>query len=105
MLYEIIANAEDAGASKLAMILDDRDYSEKGTLVSPDMGDQMGPALLVYNSKLALSPLAPRYLLVFADAVFSEKDWQGFKAMGEGSKGHSSTRTIGRKHHILLRLP
>ncbi|KAK9896543.1 hypothetical protein P389DRAFT_196634 [Cystobasidium minutum MCA 4210] len=79
MMYEVIANAEDAGAHRVVLVLDERDYSDKGALVSPEMADQMGPALLIYN-----------------DAVFSERDWQGFNAMGEGSKGHGSAQTIGR---------
>lgn len=52
MMYEVIANAEDAGAHRVVLVLDERDYSDKGALVSPEMADQMGPALLIYNGEL-----------------------------------------------------
>lgn len=51
MFYEVIANAEDARASNMIILLDERSHKDKGHLVSPEMDDQTGPALLIYNGE------------------------------------------------------
>ncbi|KAH8668095.1 hypothetical protein BGZ60DRAFT_451451 [Tricladium varicosporioides] len=75
---EYLANADDAdGASRISWLLDDRTHaSEK--LLTPELKDFQGPALLVYN-----------------DGVFSEDDFEGLKNVGEGSKRHKK-ETIGQ---------
>lgn len=51
MLYEVIANAEDAKANNMIILLDERDHKDFGGLVSPEFEDQSGPALVIFNSQ------------------------------------------------------
>lgn len=70
---EYLANADDAeGASKISWMFDEREHSID-YLLTDEMKNFQGPALLVHN-----------------DAVFSEKDFQGFKNVGQGSKSEDS---------------
>ncbi|KAK0103147.1 hypothetical protein ONS95_014947 [Cadophora gregata] len=69
---EYLANADDTeGASMISWVLDDRKHPSR-TLITPEMEELQGPALLVYNN-----------------GVFTEKNFDGFKNVGEGSKMHS----------------
>ncbi|KAH9222449.1 hypothetical protein DL95DRAFT_441261 [Leptodontidium sp. 2 PMI_412] len=66
---EYLANADDTdGASKISWVLDDRRHPTR-TLITPQMKELQGPSLLSFN-----------------DGVFSDKDFDGFKNVGEGSK-------------------
>lgn len=77
MLIEMLANAVDAGAKHFALILDEMPNSTEH-LISPNLAIfQQCPALLVYN-----------------DAEFKEKDWEGVRKIGEGSK-RDEANTIG----------
>lgn len=77
MLTEMLANAIDAGAKRFVLILDEMPNSTEH-LISPNLAMfQECPTLLVYN-----------------DAEFKEKDWEGIRRIGEGSK-KDEANTIG----------
>lgn len=80
---EFLANADDAGAKKITWILDkcrERSY-ESSSLLTTELKPFQGPALFVCN-----------------DAVFSKKDFAGFKDIGLGGKKDDihSTGMFGR---------
>ena len=80
---EFLANADDAGATKITWILDEcrgKSY-ESSSLLTTELKPFQGPALLVCN-----------------DAVFSKKDFAGFKDIGQGGKKDDihSTGMFGR---------
>jgi len=68
IFYELIQNADDAGASELAIMWDKRNYG-KSSLLKPDMDVWQGQALYLYNN-----------------AVFKEKDFLNIASIGQGSK-------------------
>lgn len=75
---EFLANADDAGATKISWTIDpcsDGPHSSQ-TLLTSDMQPSQGPALMVYN-----------------DEVFSEDDFAGFKEIGQGGKMADATTT------------
>ncbi|ESZ90668.1 hypothetical protein SBOR_8948 [Sclerotinia borealis F-4128] len=77
---EYLANADDAKASAVHWMLDSRHHSTDN-LLTEEMKDLQGPALLVHN-----------------DAVFRDIDFNGFKNVGLGSKREdkSSIGMFGR---------
>ena len=77
VLKELLQNADDAGASKLYVILDKRTHRHY-RIPSSDWKDLQGPALLVWN-----------------DRGFSAKDLRGIQKLGLGSK-RSNTEMIGQ---------
>ena len=77
ILKELLQNADDAKASKMYVILDERTH-EGGRLLSEEWQDLQGPALLVWN-----------------DSVFSESDIEGIQKLGIGNKP-SDADTIGQ---------
>ena len=80
---EFLANADDAGATKITWILDEcrQEVHSSSSLLTPELKPFQGPALLVCN-----------------DAVFSKKDFAGFKDIGQGGKKDDvhSTGMFGR---------
>ena len=75
---EFLANADDAGATRISWIIDechDGPY-ESGSVLSPELKPFQGPALTVFN-----------------DGIFSEKDFAGFKEIGQGGKTDDATTT------------
>lgn len=80
---EFLANADDAGATKVTWILDEcrQKLYDSSSLLSTELKPFQGPALLVCN-----------------DAVFSKKDFAGFKDIGQGGKKDDihSTGMFGR---------
>ena len=80
---EFLANADDAGATKITWILDEcrQKLYDSSSLLSTELKPFQGPALLVCN-----------------DAVFSKKDFAGFKDIGQGGKKDDihSTGMFGR---------
>ena len=70
---EFLANAIDAGASKFQVVLDESEHSTKALLISPNMSQLKGPALILYNN-----------------AVFTDADFTGIRRVGLGGKQNSS---------------
>eukprot|EP00112_Aurelia_sp_Birch-Aquarium-sp1_P008740 Seg1971.4 transcript_id=Seg1971.4/GoldUCD/mRNA.D3Y31 product=Sacsin protein_id=Seg1971.4/GoldUCD/D3Y31 len=75
ILYELLQNADDAGASEVKFILDERSHSEEQIF-----GD-------------AWKPLQGPALVVFNDAPFTEADLAGIQNLGEGSKSDDAQKT------------
>ncbi|CAG2225204.1 SACS [Mytilus edulis] len=74
ILKEMIQNAEDAGAVRIAIVYDERQlpsnpYSQRYTYSSPYSKYFQGPALIVYNNE-----------------EFSEDDWEGILRIGTSIK-------------------
>ncbi|XP_021846367.2 uncharacterized protein [Spinacia oleracea] len=68
ILFELVQNAEDAGASEVNFLLDKTQYGTS-SLLSPEMADWQGPALYCYN-----------------DSVFSPQDLYSISRIGQDSK-------------------
>ena len=75
---EFLANADDAGATKISWTIDAclGGPHKSDSLLAPELGDFQGAALIAYN-----------------DGIFSEKDFAGFKEIGQGGKGDDATTT------------
>jgi sacsin len=67
-LFEMVQNAEDAGASEVVFLLDKSQYGTSSVL-SPEMADWQGPALYCFN-----------------DSVFSPQDLYAISRIGQESK-------------------
>ncbi|KAL9099438.1 MAG: hypothetical protein Q9163_005063 [Psora crenata] len=72
---EFLANADDAGAEKISWTIDNCPDGHFGalSLFTPELQSLQGPALIVYND--------------------SDKDFTGFKEIGQGGKGDDATTT------------
>ncbi|XP_021724690.1 uncharacterized protein LOC110692006 isoform X2 [Chenopodium quinoa] len=68
ILFELVQNAEDAGASEVIFLLDKTQY-KTSSLLSPEMADWQGPALYCYN-----------------DSIFSPQDLYSISRIGQDSK-------------------
>ena len=68
ILYELVQNAEDAGASEVIFLLDKTQYGTSSVL-SPEMADWQGPALYCFN-----------------DSVFTAQDLYAISRIGQESK-------------------
>ncbi|XP_031090600.1 sacsin isoform X2 [Ipomoea triloba] len=68
VLFELVQNAEDANASKVAFLLDKSQYGTSSVL-SPEMADWQGPALYCFNN-----------------SVFSPQDLYAISRIGQESK-------------------
>jgi hypothetical protein len=75
ILKEFLQNADDAGASKVIVLLDRRTFLGD-RLPGPEMQTLMGPALLIYN-----------------DAPFSDQDLVDIQEIGYGGKLDNPTKT------------
>ena len=75
ILYELLQNADDAGARQVKFVLDKRHHADKRVF-----GD-------------AWKPLQGPALLVFNDAPFTQQDIEGIQNLGEGSKSDDSQKT------------
>ena len=75
ILYELLQNADDAGASEVKFILDERSHPNERIF-----GD-------------AWKPLQGPALIVFNDAPFTEADLAGIQNLGEGSKADDAQKT------------
>ncbi|XP_019420625.1 PREDICTED: sacsin isoform X1 [Lupinus angustifolius] len=67
-LFELVQNAEDAGASEVRFLLDKSQYGTS-SILSPEMADWQGPALYCFN-----------------DSVFSPQDLYAISRIGQESK-------------------
>ena len=74
ILYELLQNADDAGASHVKLVLDKRDHPSKKVFGNAWKSLQ-GPALLVYN-----------------DSPFTECDINAIQSLGESSKLEDSQK-------------
>ena len=77
VIKELLQNADDAKATKMYIILDERSHGTD-KLPSSEWKDLQGPALLVWNDK-----------------EFSEADFKGIQKLGLGSK-RSNWESIGQ---------
>ncbi|XVE66342.1 hypothetical protein DITRI_Ditri08aG0072500 [Diplodiscus trichospermus] len=68
ILFELVQNAEDAGASEVIFLLDKTQYGTS-SILSPEMADWQGPALYCFN-----------------DSVFSPQDLYAISRIGQESK-------------------
>lgn len=68
ILFELLQNAEDAGASEVTFLLDKTHYGTSSVL-SPEMADWQGPALYCFNN-----------------SVFSPQDLYAISRIGQESK-------------------
>jgi sacsin len=75
---EFLANADDARATKVSWMIDECNTGpyESQNLLTNELAISQGPALMVYN-----------------DGVFSAKDFDGFKEIGQGGKTDDATTT------------
>ena len=75
---EFLANADDAGAREVCWTVDDaiQQSALSGTSLTPELQYYNGPSVTVYN-----------------DASFSDKDFAGFKSIGQGGKKDDATTT------------
>ena len=67
-LFELVQNAEDAGASEVIFLLDKSQYGTS-SILSPEMADWQGPAVYCFN-----------------DSVFSPQDLYAISRIGQESK-------------------
>uniref|UniRef100_A0A8C2FWE3 HEPN domain-containing protein n=1 Tax=Cyprinus carpio TaxID=7962 RepID=A0A8C2FWE3_CYPCA len=74
ILKELIQNADDAGASAVVFIYDERHYGTD-SLWTKDLGKYQGPALYAFN-----------------DAEFTEEDWEGIQRVGRSIKQDDPTK-------------
>jgi sacsin len=77
VLLELVQNADDAGASKAAFLLDARQHGTS-SLLGPGMAAWQGPALLAFN-----------------DAMFSPGDFAAIARIGQDGK-MAQPAAIGR---------
>ncbi|XP_077436434.1 sacsin [Vanacampus margaritifer] len=77
ILKELIQNADDAQATNVTFIHDERSYGTK-SLWTDALGRFQGPALYSYNN-----------------APFTDEDWEGIQAVGRSVKRNDPT-TVGR---------
>ncbi|XP_028291058.1 sacsin isoform X2 [Gouania willdenowi] len=77
ILKELIQNADDAQATKVVFIHDERSYGTE-SLWNDELQKFQGPALYAYN-----------------DAAFTDEDWEGIQNVGRSVKRNDPTK-VGR---------
>ncbi|XP_021340832.1 sacsin-like [Mizuhopecten yessoensis] len=76
ILYELLQNADDAGATEIMFIDDKRQHKTKEGIFGDSWSDIQGPALCVFN-----------------DSCFSAADLEGICRLGKGTKSQDPTKT------------
>ncbi|XP_048373918.1 sacsin-like [Sphaerodactylus townsendi] len=77
ILKELVQNADDAGATEVTLLYDERTFGTE-RIFSEGLASAQGPALLAYN-----------------DGLFSEADWDGIQSPGLSHKVDDPS-TVGR---------
>ncbi|XP_059198134.1 sacsin-like [Centropristis striata] len=77
ILKELIQNADDAQATKVVFIHDERSYGTE-SLWTDELGQYQGPALYAYNN-----------------AAFTQEDWEGIQTAGRSVKRNDPNK-VGR---------
>ncbi|XP_073329465.1 sacsin-like [Pagrus major] len=77
ILKELIQNADDAQATEVVFIHDERSYGTK-SLWTDELGEYQGPALYAYNN-----------------AAFTDDDWEGIQSAGRSVKRDDPNK-VGR---------
>lgn len=75
VIHEFIQNADDAGATSISVVLDERQHAS-GRLPTTAMSCLQGPALVVVN-----------------DASFSDEDWERIQSTGRSGKLLDTSKT------------
>ncbi len=75
ILQELLQNADDAKATDVIFVLDERNHPTDN-LISTGLAEYQGPAVLAYSN-----------------SFFSEKDWTSLKQLGDSKKIDDSTST------------
>ncbi|KAI9047124.1 hypothetical protein LZ554_008578 [Drepanopeziza brunnea f. sp. 'monogermtubi'] len=75
VLRELLQNADDAGATEVKFVLDERSHPAED-LMHPKLAQYQGPALLAYNN-----------------AVFSDTDFQSLRSIGDSQKVNDGSTT------------
>ena len=76
---ELIQNADDAGATEVCFLLDERENEDaRQNLITDDMASFQGPAFWAYN-----------------DATFSDSDFENITKLGAGTKKEDTSK-VGR---------
>ena len=86
---ELLANANDCGATQISWILDTctNGIHASSALLSEELKELQGSALFVYNNQgKCRTALAGTGSFIDTSQVFSERDFQGFKEIGQGGK-------------------
>ena len=73
----MIQNADDAGATEVSFLFDERNYGVK-SLQNPELARFQGPALYCHNN-----------------AIFKEQDWEGIRNLMKSNKKEDPLK-IGR---------
>lgn len=92
---EFLANADDAGATEVSWILDEcpgGPHESSNILLTSELKKLQGPALMVFNNGGELASEKSNIETKKA-LVFSDKDFAGFKEIGQGGKADDATTT------------
>ena len=95
--HEYLANADDCGiASEVNWLLDETAYPGR-SLITPELAQYQGPSLLVHNDGGMSTFIGEEWGREPNShcLVFKEKDFEGLKHVGRGSKRDDAT-TIGK---------
>ena len=92
---EFLANADDAGAKQIWWTVDPCEGGSfaSQSLLSPELKSTQGASLMVFNDSGKLTGACVRLLWTDFPPVFTEKDFAGFKEIGQGGKGDDATTT------------
>ena len=79
IIHEFIQNADDAVASEIWIVYDERTHSSKH-IGRPEMEVLQGPSLVIFN-----------------DAIFSDQDWERIQDTGKSGKTLDASKKFWTK--------